>query len=117
MSRIYNENYIDDSKTMRVVYPKSREEWFKEMNDNKDKFPKPTFEDLIKDLESSLQIDLENLDQREYFKEDVPVKVEQIEGWVITDWDKIRRLKKDIGRKRYQLELLKSHPTNNTIKI
>ncbi len=104
----YNENYQNNSKTMRVVTPKSREEWFKEMNDNKDKFPKPTFEDVIKDLESSLQIDLMNLDQREYFKEDVPVKIKEIEGYVITDWDRIRMLKKDIGRKRYQLELLKT---------
>lgn len=108
MSKDYNENYQDNSRTSRIVKPKSREEWFKEMNDNQDKFPKPTFDDVIDDLEFSLQIDLENLDMREYFKEDVPVKIEQIEGWVFTDWDRIEKLKKDIGRKRYQLELLKS---------
>ena len=108
MSRIYNENYTDDSKTVRVVTPKSRKEWFEWMNHRIDDFPKPSFDDVINDLEFSLQIDLENLEQREYFKEDIPVKVKEIEGFVITDWDRIKILKKDIGRKRYQLELLKT---------
>jgi len=108
MSKVYNENYTDNSKTSRVVTPKSREEWFKEMYDNEEKFPKPTFEEIINDLESSLQIDLVNLDQREYFKEDVPVKIKEIEGMVFTDWDRIRTLKGMIGIKKYQLELLKT---------
>ena len=78
------------------------------MNNNKKKFPKPTFEDLINNIETSLHIDLENLDQREYFREEIPVKLREIQGWngVWTDHDEIRKLKEDIGRKRYLLELL-----------
>lgn len=110
MSRIYNENYTDDSRMGRVVKPKSKEEWFEWMNKREDDFPKPSLQSLISDLEFSLQIDLENLDQREYFKEDIPVKLKDIPGWSDpwTDHDEIRLLKKQIGQKRYQLELLKS---------
>ena len=110
MSRIYNENYTDDSRMGRVVTPKSKEEWFEWMNKREEDFPKPSLQTLISDLEISLKIDLENLDQREYFKEDIPVKLKDIPGWSEpwTDHDEIRLLKDQIGQKKYQLELLKS---------
>jgi hypothetical protein len=108
--RKYKENYTDNSKDSRVVTPKTDEQWFEWMNERKGDFPKPSYEGIIWDLEISLIQDLENLESLEYFKEEIPVKIKDIRGWdnIWTDHDEIDMLKDRIGKKKYQLELIKS---------
>ena len=107
MRKVYNENYTDDTRVSRSVPFRSMEDWFEWMNNREDGyFPKKTMMDVIDYMEFSLQIDIENLEQLEYFKEDVPVKFSQVEGWVLTDWDEIEQLKESIGVKKHLLEYL-----------
>lgn len=110
MKKKYNEHYTDDSRMSRVVTPKSKEQWFEWMNERIEDFPQPSFNDIINELERSLSSDLESLEYREYFKEEIPVKLKDIPDWSEpwTDHHEIRLLKNKIGQKRYQLELLKS---------
>lgn len=106
--RKYNEEYTDWTRTSRVVKSKTKEEWFEWMNERKDDFPKSSLEEVIEDLEWSIRWDLEGLDKYEYFKEEIPVKIKVIEGYVWTDHDEIRNLKNKIGHKVSELKLLKS---------
>lgn len=107
MRKVYNENYTDDTRVSRSVPFRSWEDWIEWMNNREDGyFPKKTMMDVIDYMEFSLQCDLDNLEQLEYFKEDVPVKFSQVEGWVLTDWDKIEQLKESVGVKKHLLEYL-----------